>query len=64
MLSIEPRTRLDMVIKLRSLREQADELLVAAMETDDPNDWDSWKEADGLYYGYQDAMADAFDQVA
>lgn len=57
-------TRTEMTCKLRAMRDEADELLAIAHETDCPEAWDSWKEADGAYYGYQDAMMDAFADAA
>lgn len=38
------------------LSAEADRLLANAEDTDDPNDWDAWKEADGVAAGFKLAL--------
>lgn len=38
------------------LTEEAERLLAAAEATDDPDDWDAWKEADGIAEGHALAL--------
>ena len=38
------------------LTGEADRLLEAAEVSDDPDDWDAWKEADGIAAGYSLAL--------
>lgn len=38
------------------LSEDADRLLADAEDTDDPDDWDAWKEADGIAAGFELAL--------
>lgn len=45
--------------KSRRLDEEAERLRQFAENTDNPDDWDAWKEADGKAMGYQEAVADA-----
>jgi len=41
------------------LDEKAERVRKAAEQTDNPDDWDAWKEAVGRAAGYQEAVADA-----
>lgn len=40
------------------LSEEADRRLAVAEDTDDSDDWDAWKEADGIAAGYKLALQD------
>lgn len=40
------------------LSEEADRRLATAEDTDDSDDWDAWKEADGIAAGYKLALQD------
>ncbi|MBA5775636.1 hypothetical protein H2509_00695 [Stappia sp. F7233] len=40
------------------LSEEVDRRLATAEDTDDPDDWDAWKEADGIATGYKLALQD------
>lgn len=50
----------DQLTKLRAktayLTLEAERLLAVAEVTDDPDDWDAWKEADGIAAGHTLAM--------
>jgi len=45
--------------KARRLDEDAERLRKTAEQTDNPDDWDAWKEGAGRAAGYQEAVADA-----
>ena len=48
------------------LTEEAERLLAAAEATDDPDDWDAWKEADGIAAGHAlaiQSMTDGSDKL-
>tara|TARA_R110000868_G_scaffold238283_1_gene492811 strand:- start:60 stop:548 length:489 start_codon:yes stop_codon:yes gene_type:complete len=42
--------------KAARLTEEAERLLAAAEASDDPDDWDAWKEADGIAVGHALAL--------
>lgn len=46
------------------LSKEADRRLAAAEDTDDPDDWDAWKEADGIAAGYKLALQDVVREAA
>ena len=46
------------------LSEEADRRLGTAEDTDDPDDWDAWKEADGIATGYKLALPDVVREAA
>lgn len=45
--------------KAQRLDEESEHLRQRAENTDNPDDWDAWKEAAGKAIGYQEAVADA-----
>ena len=46
------------------LSEEADRRLATAEDTDDSDDWDAWKEADGIATGYKLALQDVVREAA
>jgi hypothetical protein len=46
------------------LAEDADRRLAAAEDSDDPDDWDAWKEADGIATGFKLALQDLAREAA
>lgn len=56
---IEDRDAQALESKYRRMKDKADKLLAAAQKSDDPEDWDAWKQADGEASGYGEGIADA-----
>lgn len=46
------------------LAEDADRRLAAAEDGDDPDDWDAWKEADGIAAGFKLALQEVAREAA
>lgn len=46
------------------LAEDADRRLAAAEDSDDPDDWDAWKEADGIAAGFRLALQELAREAA
>ncbi|KZD12450.1 hypothetical protein [Oceanibaculum pacificum] len=46
------------------LAEDAEHRLASAEKSDDPDDWDAWKEADGLAAGFRLALQEVVRQAA
>lgn len=46
------------------LAEDADRRLAAAEDSDDPDDWDAWKEADGIATGFNLALQELAREAA
>jgi len=46
------------------LSEDADRRLATAEDTDDPDDWDAWKEADGIAAGFKLALQEVACEAA
>jgi len=46
------------------LSEDADHRLATAEDTDDPDDWDAWKEADGIATGFKLALQELAREAA
>lgn len=46
------------------LAEDADRRLAAAEDSDDPDDWDAWKEADGIATGFKLALQEVAREAA
>jgi hypothetical protein len=46
------------------LAEDADRRLAAAEDSDDPDDWDAWKEADGIATGFKLALQEITREAA